>query len=300
MGCCRTLLLFAPAVLAGWHEDVLLVTNPATNVTRFHEIVGPIASLVNQSYTGSEGCTYYDPNHSRYLPASWRESMRVDPAATGGMRVFFFENDKPPSDPEYRGVVAFRGTDLGPGDTVSVRADACADALLAGAPLPTDCSDFAPEVLDYYSSALSFVRSRVLAARSGADILFSGHSLGALLAALVVAALTDDGAPTPPALVFSSPGFDAVAIRKGLDPTRIAPRVLAVLADDNDPVYHDAVGNISEGAPCLFDTGDDAACDRCFQGSGRTGADCEACFLRHHIFGHYLALVATPCTPQGG
>ena len=289
-------LLAAPA-LAGWREDVAEVA-ATRNATRFHEIVAPVASLVNQTYTASEGCTYFDPDHERWVPAPYYMSLKHDPA-DGGMRAFFFESGAP-SDADYRGVVAFRGTDLGPGDTPSVRADACADALLAFEPLPDYCVDFGKDVLDYYESAISFVRDQVLEVRGAdANILYSGHSLGALLAALVVETLTRDG-QRPVALVFSSPGFDAAAEARGVNAT-IAEDALVALADANDPVYFMARGNLTGATACTFATADDESCDTCFARDPREGDEdpaCVACFERHHIYGHYLRLLASEPLPD--
>ena len=77
------LFLETPA-LAGWRGDVAEAA-ATRNATRFHDIVAPVASLVNQTYTASEGCTYFDPDHERWVPAPYYMSLKHDPA-DGGMR----------------------------------------------------------------------------------------------------------------------------------------------------------------------------------------------------------------------
>lgn len=109
------LACLAPCVLACWYDDLVEIGS-TTNSSDFHAIIGPLAALVNQTYTSSAGCTYYDPAHARWLPEGYRLSTKDDPA-TGGMRAFFFERGDP-SDADYRAVVAFRGTDLGTSHSV--------------------------------------------------------------------------------------------------------------------------------------------------------------------------------------
>ena len=86
-------------------------------------------------------------------------------------------------------------------------------------------------------------------------------------------------------------------------------RHVLTLADENDPVYHDARaerGLRGGSAKCVWrDSGGGGrpeACGRCFREERRgheadTSADitadasCAACFSQRHVYGHYLDLV---------
>ena len=178
-----------------------------------------------------------------------------------------------------------------------MRADACADALLTFATPPDFCEAFGADVLDYYGNAMAFVRDLDIA--PGANVLYSGHSLGALLATLVAATVTRDEGLTPPALVFSAPGFDAIASAKGASATLLDPTAVLVVADTNDPVYREALGNLTGATACAYDTGVDADCDRCFESRPDANRpDCQSCFLHHHVYGHYLGLLSSSARPR--
>ena len=102
------------------------------------------------------------------------------------------------------------------------------------------------------------------------------------------------------ALVFSSPGFDAAAEARGVNAT-LAEDALVALADANDPVYFMARGNLTGATACTFATADDESCDTCFARDPHEGDEdpaCVACFERHHIYGHYLRLLASEPLPD--
>ena len=107
-----------------------LRSTPSSEI--FRKLAAPLAALVNQTYTGTNGSTYYDPNHASFVPNGWimDTDLKHDPPE-GGMRalVFLETREEIENIGLRRGVVAFRGTDLNPA-TPSGRADSCADAIL--------------------------------------------------------------------------------------------------------------------------------------------------------------------------
>lgn len=147
--------------------------------------------------------------------------------ARGGMHALAFRA----RDGSGRVVIAFRGTDLNT-SSVSGRADSCSNLMRRGtnfSALPPACHGFSYQQLDYVGSARRYVR-RVLALlppappataaapapgsrpRSGRiegidELMFVGHSLGALLAALMAA---EFGAWS---VGFGSGGVDGTLLR---------------------------------------------------------------------------------------
>ena len=288
---------------AGWPSLAFLAHAPAAE---FHAFVAPLATFAKYTYTSTAGSTDYEPGDANATVPGWtRSGLRHDPPE-GGMRALLFLDDA-----TAKGVVAFRGTDLNAGSP-SGRADACADRLLWGgvAPpdLPTACDAFPARDLDYLARARDFVAS-VRAAHPERDLLLTGHSLGAGLAAILAAADYNMTAAvaagsarqvTRKAVVFSSPGTRRVLReRSRIRIAEVDSREIVVVADVWDPVYVAAErGRGLVGTPCAYATPPGPACEACYRrpALNMSRPDCEECFLQHHIFGHYLRLVNSSAT----
>ena len=257
----------------------------------FHDIVAPLAEMTKLTYTSTNG-SYYNKSDDGVSPDGWTRVTTLKHDPPGGMRALVFVQ---PS--RRRGVVAFRGTDL---DTSrpSGQADLCADKLLwdfaTRSELPTYCANFSNHTLDYLTTAFHF-EARARAAFPTLDFLFTGHSLGAGLATLVASSLGSRAA------VFSAPGLRGVLRnRTHTDPAQVGVDNVFVLADVNDPVFQasraELGGEGSVGTSCTWSTVPGPACSSCYAPPhplpNTSRADCASCFAQHHIFAHYLALVA--------
>ena len=278
----------------GW-RSLFLLKNCSS--AAFQDAVAPLAEMTRLTYTSTNG-SYYNASDERNSPDGWTRvtTLKHDPQA-GGMRALVFVQ---PS--HRRGVVAFRGTDLN-SSSPSGQADMCADKMLWDSAswneLPTYCANFSNKTLDYLTSAFHF-EARARAAFPTLDFLFTGHSLGAGLAVLVASSLRSR------AVVFSAPGLRGVMRnRTHTDPERVTVDHVFVLADVNDPVFQGSRAEIggegSVGTSCTWRTMPGPACASCYAPPhplpNTSRADCESCFARHHIFAHYLALVAAPDRP---
>jgi hypothetical protein len=72
-----------------------------------------------------------------------------------------------------------------------------------------------------------------------------------------------------------------------------------ILADQWDPVYRDSAG-LLDATVCLWPSQETAACNACYAASTVSHAEeaaCESCFITHHIYAHYLELVADAGRP---
>lgn len=273
-----------------------------------HALLGPLAKLVNQTYTGTSNCSYYDPDHLTYMPQGWTlsEELKHDPSG-GGMRALVFLEEAGGS--HGRGVIAFRGTDLNMGG-VSGQADECADKLLwdddEEADLPSFCDAWSPFQLDYYARARDFT-ARVLERYPDRDWLFTGHSMGAGLAVLV--ALGDCcNDRTFPSLAFSTPPADTALSSRTCcahPELKADPSLLLLLSDSDDPLFHESRGNLSGAATqCTWEDADPPlGCEVCYGPQEAWPVtthrpSCAQCFAQRHIFGHYLDLVASAAPPS--
>ena len=113
-------------------------------------------------------------------------------------------------------------------------------------PLPLWCREFSAEQLDYVAQASKFVAA-VEAKLPGAQIMFTGHSLGASLSETF--ALQSKG--SRPSLCFAAASVTKLAKRKGI-PVEDTDRSCAVQIDHPyDPVVGMSKGE-EVGVKCVY------------------------------------------------
>lgn len=200
-----------------------------------------------------------------------------------------------------RGVVAFRGTDMGDdGSGVSGQADACANAYLRGQ-YPPECSRFPEETVDYLTRGLELVE-RAEAAYPGLDFLMTGHSLGAQLASLVGAIRGR------PALTFSAPSVaPELRSRSAVDPASVGAWAEVSLYNEWDPLVALQRGNLV-GAECVWMVEPAPnGCLTCYLGGRQVDMsrfDCQVCWDNAHGALSYLDLIDSrqrpACRTAGG
>ena len=93
---------------------------PTANTSAWHALVEPLASMVRLTYTATYG-SYFKPEDQNASIPKWQRPAGLTLNPPAGVRALFFWQAA-----TMRGVVAFRGTDWGEGD--SGDADRCADA----------------------------------------------------------------------------------------------------------------------------------------------------------------------------
>ena len=251
--------------------------------------------------TATSGSYFNATTANETIGDGWqRDPVEANPHG-GGMRALGFVHGA-----SGRGLVVFRGTDLGPSKPSST-ADSCADSLLfdgsTRAQLPASCAAFPPVVLDYLQAARAFAAA-FKARHAGIETLFTGHSLGAGLAVLVAAA-----DPDAVAVVFSSPAVaDLMWSRLGRTAAALqVGRRVVYLANEFDPIFHEA--RQLQGLPgrvCVWGARADtpAECRACFRDQPaflhRNTVACAACFEKQHIFANYYYTLLPGKRPQCG
>ena len=291
--CMGAAFIHAPSGSA-WDDSLAALVHGSASV--FAAEARPFLNATLLSYVVPAG-SYHQPSMANATVMGWRRVGMVDPTG-GGMRALAFVEDG-----GRRGIVAFRGTDLGR-DRKSAAADACADAKLwptLGSPppkggVPNACAGVAPQArADYLEAALNFARA-MAAAHPGVDWAFTGHSLGAGLAVACCAALGAGARAVP---IASPPTVDLVHRRfGGGSAAGLGPRVVH-LANALDPVHHEAAGLKGlPGTPCIWPARPGAAaasCHACFRDHPAVlpaTAACAACFAAEHIFSNYFYTLA--------
>lgn len=247
----------------------------------FWSEVAPLDGMASLVYSATFG-SYYNPSMQNATIPGWERGLTSNPEE-GGMRALTFLRGK-------RGVVAFRGTDLGP-DPVSSLADRCANQVLSGRPAGEECGAFSRATLDYAARALEHVDS-VAGAHPEVRWLYTGHSLGALLS--VVAATARGGL----ALNFACPGGASETLaRQGLSTSSLRQGQVLTFFDEWDPVP--AYGNgVLVGSSCIWHYEPaPSGCQAC-RADDSDQASCEACFARAHIMKHYNDLVRNETRPD--
>ncbi|CAE8626377.1 unnamed protein product [Polarella glacialis] len=245
--------------------------------------------MAKLSYTATWG-SYHEDYADNATVANWiRSSIQANPLE-GGMRALTFYQGR-------RGVIAFRGTDLNVSG-ISGQADRCVAEVLEGqATLDDFCGQFSIRTLDYVARALEFADATATA-HPDVEWLYTGHSLGALLAQ-VVAAVRGTGTL---ALGFSAPPV-APVIRNhtSLDPTTLPAWQALTLYNEWDPLRYEAKGQLP-GASCVWTVQPEPAgcqeCDTFEPGPNMSSPTCRECFLNTHVFALYLGLVRSRRRPE--
>ena len=273
------MLLVLRAIVIMWNLAGLANASNA----EFHAFVVPLSIMTKLTYTATAG-TYYNASEANATVDGWERPKGLTEDPKVGLRALVFVH---PSTG--RGVIAFRGTDLGPGP--SGQADRCADALIWGGQTPQYCSAFSAATLDYWGNAIKFV-ARARATLPTVSFLFTGHSLGAGLA-LAMSVVTAQRVEEWAAVGFASPAWVlALQHRTRQRPSaHEARRRLYALADEWDPVQRSAsrAGGLL-GTACLWQSTEPAACARCYAHAtfNKSSVDCTQCFAQRHVYAHYL------------
>ncbi|KAJ7554186.1 hypothetical protein O6H91_06G129800 [Diphasiastrum complanatum] len=264
----QQLLLVSPFPSAGWDW---IATLDRLDGSEFRQIAWPLVQISANAY-----------RYPRQAAVEgWTVASRVLPLAPlhGGAHAVVYEEQAQTEEGRLhegvaltgkgkRVVVSFRGTDLSGGEGSS--ADLCADLILFGpdsivVPVPQDCSKFSNETLDYFSQALNFTR-KVMDAYPDSPLLLSGHSLGATLAILVSAALSD--LCLLPVVAFSAPGPENVLDKYSLQLEADKQHKVFVIADEWDEVMRTSWEK-QVGTFCYYET--------------KIPVDCQSCLRRHTL-----------------
>jgi len=225
------------------------------NATTFFAFVEPLVNMTTLSYTATWG-TYYKARAANATVSGWRRALPESNPKDGGMRALTFLAE------DGRGVVAFRGTDLGPEGRSS-------------------------KALDYFARAVEFAEQAALA-HPGVRWLYTGHSLGAQLAELV-ASVRGAGHV---ALGFSAPAvLPVLRNRTQVDPALLPSWQVVALYNEWDPLRSLAQGALP-GSECLWeDLPSPAGCQQCAASPSLTSAFCSRCFNETHVWKHYIDLI---------
>lgn len=212
-------------------------------------------------------------------------------------------------------IVSIRGTQIN--DKQDGLADRCADMLLWEGlefeTLPPQCSIFTYSILDYFSQALNFTH-RVMEAYPGYPLLLTGHSLGAGLAVLVSAAISESSTIVIPVIGFGAPATKEPLQKRSLSLKAAEEGKVFIIANEWDAITRGQwAGQL--GILCLYKTAEPEACASCFsqgyssfplfldihrnntaveEGQGSTMLsvdDCMECFMETHILKRLITLV---------
>jgi putative lipase involved disintegration of autophagic bodies len=297
---------------------------------QFREVISPLSIMTKMTYTATHG-TYFNPKaNATVVGEGWHLSSLLHNPVRGGMRALLFY-----STDLSRAVIAFRGTDLGSSGVdvssgsrqdpvwASMTADECANLVLwhgaSRKQLPDKCGSFSDNELDYLSRAADFVTLASQALQSIQathwEILFTGHSLGAGLASLMGATqggMLLTGRPNTVALsatascvlAFSSGNVSTILLnRSSVRSGSVNVSQVYILADRWDPVYRGSAGDL-DATVCLWASTETESCTTCYakdEASDDMDMEkdeaCDTCFLTHHIYAHYLELVASSARP---
>lgn len=302
------LAVFLCGVVAWWDPAATFHASKAVIAERLSLIV----NATRLTYVSTQG-SYYEPwTANDTIGLGWLRFAEANPAF-GMHAIAFFHPVKALV------LVAFRGTDFNT-STASGRADICADAYLFNETVPAYCDDFSAAVLDYAGSARAFANS-VRATLPQARIMYTGHSLGAALAAMLTLYRFEVGcAPTDGvagAVIFASPDFlyamvthshvdlDSIAVVPAGAWARWPARILS-LVDAYDPIHVAAQSRPGRGMLghlCTWNlTAPSSACIQCdsSNATNQASSDCLECFYERHYFGHYVKLAGSGHLPTCG
>ncbi|KAJ7554195.1 hypothetical protein O6H91_06G130800 [Diphasiastrum complanatum] len=254
----QQLLLVSPFPSAGWDW---ITTLDRLDGSEFRQIAWPLAQISANAYSYPK----------QEAVEGWTMASQVLPLAPlhGGAHAVVYEEQAEAEEGRVhegaaaqtgegkRVVLAFRGT-------ASI-ADVCVDLILFGEedfifPIPKDCSKFGNETLDYFSQALNYTR-KVMDAYPDSPLLLSGHSLGASLAILVSAALSDFR--LLPVVAFSAPGPKNILDKYSLQLKAEKQHKVFVISDEWDEVIR-ILWEKQVGTFCYYETKKPVACQTCF------------------------------------
>ena len=317
------------------------------DLDNFTDEIRLLGLATKYSYTATHGSYYENWTVNATLGPDWVKDFDLSPnPEVGGMHALTFirpsfnaserGDAQSNTNSPCRGLIAFRGTDLG-SDVLSSLADNCADDVLWGGmkyeQLSANCQgNFTTFQLDYLARATD-VTQRAMVKYPQCSFLFTGHSLGAglanLMAALSYPQVTSGSQPpawatgclpraSAGAAVFSTPGyihtllnrtnitFDQGMYNKNSShSTQQQSKRFMLFADQFDPIWYFCNQSFQGGyigRRCLWHDGaQPAACKKCERGHrmGRT-VECELCMYERHIFSHYLHLIRAPRDPSQG
>jgi hypothetical protein len=292
----------------GWFHPTDLIWNTSSEFY-FHEI-GVFMNATRLSYTSTSGGYYENWTINESISGMWVRSEDYFLNPSFGMRALvFYQPDTA------RLLIAYRGTDLT--DDIGGICDRCADTYLwDNVPydqLPAQCMQFPETTLDYLTLAANFA-NEVAFAFAGYEIMFTGHSLGAGLAAVVStignAALNFGCAPSNSgAIVFSAPGYiSTMMARTSIDLSLVDPYRVVTLVDRWDPVWVGCNASTRGGVMaqvCQWFYGvPSTACIECDATPAElplNTSNCETCMMQRHAFFHYEQLrpISPACAPSG-
>lgn len=289
----------------GWYAPTDLVLNTSSPFY-FHEI-GVFINATRLTYVSTSGGYYENWTTSESISDAWERSTEFFVNPPFGMRALVFYQPR-----TLRLLIAYRGTDLT--NDLGGLCDRCADSFLWDnikyKDLPENCRQFNVSTLDYLSNAMEFANT-VASAFPLYNIMFTGHSLGAGLAAVVSTLgnflVNADCAPfNAGAIVFSPPGYIATLMdRTGVDLGLVDPYMVVSLADRWDPVwvgcnasqYGGVIAQVCE----WFSGVPSAACIECDSAPSElplNTSNCQTCLVERHEFYHYEQL--RPISPACG
>lgn len=273
------------------------------NGSEFKNSIYPIVQMAANAYRYPK---------IRKIPG-WIPSSLVPPVAPSQGGVHAMAYQQTPN----KIVIAFRGTQLT--DSLDGLADVCADMVLWDGldfnSLPPKCSVFTYSTLDYFSQALNFTR-HVMDTYPGYPLLLTGHSLGAGLAVLVSAALSENSRIVP-VIGFSPPGTMKPLERRSMHLRAADEGKVVLVANEWDEImrtqWEDQLGTL-----CLYQTVETEACAACFHNlavSGGWGSvrlllenkgekdfmlpegNCLTCFMQTHVLKILIKLVEEGSKP---
>lgn len=290
----------------GWFKPTDLIWN--TSSTFYFNEIEVFLNATRLSYVSTSGGYFENWTVNESISPSWVRSQSFFLNPEYGLRAMvFYQPDTA------RLLIVFRGTDLT--NDIGGICDRCADSYLWDnipySQLPSECQQFSEATLDYLANAESFVGD-VAINFIGYDFMYTGHSLGAGLAAAVSTLGNTWGGCGPAnagAIVFSPPGYIETLMRRtSMDLSQVDPYLVVSLADHYDPVW---VGcNASKRGGVLaqvcqwFDGLPSSQCVTCDANPSElpvNSTNCQVCMMQRHEFAHYysqLRYLSPICQPS--
>lgn len=286
---------------SGWYHPSDLLRN--TSAPFFIHELELFLNATKLSYVSTSGGYFENWTVNESVNADWVRSQDFFLNPAFGLRALMFWQFS-----SGRILIVFRGTDLT--NDLGGLCDQCADQYLWGnvpySDLPPQCHQFSEKTLDYLKGAMDYAND-VQNAFPFYNILFTGHSLGAGLAAAVsslgnIPFNLGCAPPNAGAIMFSPPGYIATLMnRSGVDLGLVDPTTIVALVDQWDPVWVGCNASLFGGLMgqvCQwYDGAPSAQCVACDAQPSElpmNTSNCQACMMQRHAFSHYLQLRTTP------